>query len=155
MQHKSRTQAEHHERVNKILGKAENTKVHPDAREDAAMIRKAVRAHETALHPGQPHTKLAAGGRAKKSETNVIINVGGQDQAAAQAEKQQAAQQGLMMGAKMAAAKMAGPAMAPPAGMPPGGPGMPPGPRPPMPPGAGGPPGAPPPPGMKRGGSVR
>lgn len=141
-----------------------------DEKSDKAMVAKGVHEHESALHKGEPKTKLklrrgggvhgrsaghrldrhARGGRSKGHKTvNVIVQSG--NPAKEQLAHQQGMQMGAALGARAAAAKMAGAAGAP---------------RPPMapPPGAGGPPmGGPPPvappgmaprPPMRRGGKV-
>lgn len=41
------------------------TKKHSDAAMDKPLIRNAVHKHESAMHPGKPKTKLAAGGGVK------------------------------------------------------------------------------------------
>lgn len=38
---------------------------HSDAKMDKAAMQKAVNKHESKLHPGQPKTKLASGGKVK------------------------------------------------------------------------------------------
>ncbi len=163
---------EHHDRAHEALHRSGN-KVphrarggatnHPDAREDAAMIRTAMAEHESHDHPGKPKTKLKfadgggvdgergvhhlgkrargghADGKGGKHVTNVII-----------------APQGGGAGGGMRPAMPPGqPMAAPRPAMPPAGP----------PPGAGGPPMGPPPGGqpmgmrppgaMKRGGGVK
>lgn len=137
--HKSRSAAEHTAKANSMLKSAGYS----------GPAKAAVTKHESKLHMGQPKTfpKLASGGKVKGPSTvNVIIKTGG----SSDAEKQQAAQQGMKMGAMMASK----PPMPPP------------GPMAPPPPGAGpmaGPPGGIPPPGMhppgagglKKGGVVK
>lgn len=116
-----------------------------DSGEPAAkkVVRKGVRQHETAEHGGEHHAlKLRRGGhvpgdepmdrpdrrargggvKPKIGSVNVIVGKGGGD-----AEKQQAMQQGMQIGAHMAAAKMGAGAGGPPRPpMPPPGGGMPP-----------------------------
>lgn len=132
--------------------------VHTDEPQDKALVRKAIRQHETAEHGGH-HVALklrrgghvpgdmpedrpdrrARGGSVKPKIGAVNINIkhGGE------AEKQQAMQQGMQIGAKLGAAQ-AGGAPHPPMGGPP----MPPHPMGPPPPGGppmgGAPPGMPP-----------
>lgn len=112
---------------------------------------RAVHKHEDHLHKGEKKTKFKHGGKiegktphmradkfkrggsvAKGHHTKININVGG-----AEAEKKQAMQTGVQLGAKLAAAKMAG-GPRPGAGAPMQARPMPPGPM-------GGPPSAPPP----------
>ncbi len=140
--------------------------VNSDEKEDRALVDKMVKpsARTGKSHGGEingPHAKTrldkrARGGRTSGKAVNIIISTGG-----GSAERQQAQQQGMKIGAQLAAQK---PPMPPGGGMPPRPPmapppGMPPGAPPPgmMPPGAGMPPGGMPPrpPGaMKRGGAV-
>lgn len=145
MAHKSDTPAQHHQRVDRVLGGSGG--VHSDESQDMAMIRKAVHAHEANMHPGEAPTKLARGGKAKPNVT-VVINTAQNppDGQAVEMAKQAGLQQGVRMGAAMAAR----PAMPPPGG------GMPP--RPPVGP-SGAPPGGMPPAGsgggMRRGGRAK
>lgn len=132
MAHKSDSPKEHAARVHAMLGKAGYS--HGGKMTPANAVHK----HESHLHKGEPMTKLAKGGGVKGPKSvNVIIKTGNSD-----AEKQQAAQQGMQLGARMAAGAPK-PPMAPqgpmPGGMPPGGAPM------------GGPPR---PPGLVRGGKV-
>lgn len=156
--------------------RARGGSVHGDAKADAGMISEGVHEHESAMHKGEPKTKLhfadgrkgkhhlakrARGGKmgaGKHTKVNVIVAPQMGNPAAEQMAKQQGLQAGMGIGARQAAQHMAAPGAGPPAA--PGGGGMAGGPpRAPMgavPGGGIAPPGAGPAPGMmrKHGGAV-
>lgn len=139
--------SEHRARAHGLIGKTGNCsmrarggRVYSDEAEDARMIERGVHEHESAMHKGEPKTKLkfgsghadgekgrhhlakrARGGglhKGKSTKVNVIVapqGGGGQD---AMAAHQAGMQQGAALGARAAAQKMAGPQMAPGAGPP-------------------------------------
>jgi hypothetical protein len=80
-----------------------------DAAQDKRDIAKGVHKHERALHPGQPETALARGGRPKAggARTKVVVNAGADK--ALDVGKQQGIQQGMRIGAQIGAARGAGP----------------------------------------------
>jgi len=144
---------------------------HVDEEQDRKQTAEMIHKHERHDHKGESLTRYRAGGEVKgreacarpdrrarggkvgkgPSKVNIVIATGG-----GAAERQQAQQQGMQIGARLAASAPRPPMMPPPgAGLPPGS-GMPPPGV--MPPGAGLPPGALPPrpgmPPMKRGGGI-
>jgi hypothetical protein len=106
--------------------------VDPDAAQDKGMISKGVHQHESAMHKGAGKTKLAlksggrvegfaSGGRLDKpsrrgGSVNVIVNAGGDKEAAAKEGLQKGIKIGAVMGAQAIAAKLGGGAGGPPAG---------------------------------------
>lgn len=142
---KVKAKQEHSEKAKNVLrgagyarGGGVSPKRHSDEKEDKALIKKMVgKAKIKVKHGGKidgkkPHAradKFKRGGSVPRGHTKININVG-----AAEAEKKQALQTGMALGAKMAASRpMAGAPMqarppmgAPAGGPPPGGPPMPP-----------------------------
>lgn len=134
-------------------GVSPERKKHPDEKEDKALIKKELgkakikpAKHGGKIDGGKPKVradKYARGGSVPRGHTKININMG-----ASQADKKEAMQKGVQLGAQLAARKMGGGGMRPGAGAPmQARPPMPAGPPPApggMPPGAGGPPGVPP-----------